>query len=119
MGYFLGYAMWNYLVLPALLLRDDVEWRDVSETTLEARLPPHLPTHCEIQRFHVDPETGLLRQHDYTAEVFGQWARAAHVVVEHARADGLTYPSRRRVKAGSPTSRTLIWIDLHDYHVLS
>src|SRR6266511_271302 len=117
-GYFLGYAMWNYLVLPALLLRDDVEWRDVSKSTLEARLPRHLPTHCEIQRFHVDPQTGLLRQHDYTAELFGQWARAAHLVIEHARADGLTYPSKRREKAGSPTSRTLIWIDLHDYDVL-
>ena len=29
-----------------------------SEDTLEARFPPQIPTHNELQQFHVDLETG-------------------------------------------------------------
>jgi len=124
MTYFAGYALWNYLALPALLLRDDIEWTEPKGGTLDARFPPHLPTHSERQSFHFDPETGLLRQHDYTAEVFGGWAKAAHVVLEHATAaDGLAYPSRRRVtpRAADGTPRrgpVLVWIDIHDWRLL-
>jgi hypothetical protein len=95
--YFSGYASWNYLTFPRLLLRDDIDWEMVAETTLEARFPDGFPTHSQVQRFHFDPETGLLRQHDYTAEVFGDWAAAANVVLKHREHDGIPYPSRRRV----------------------
>ena len=120
-GYFFGYTMWNYLTLPSLLLRDDIEWRDLSSDTLEGRFPPHLPTHCAAQRFHLDPETGRLRQHDYTAEPFGGWAKAAHMIREHAQFDGLTAPSKRRVKPRDPIGGgplpfpLLIWADVHEY----
>lgn len=123
-GYFLGYAMWNYLALPALLLRDDLEWRQASGHTLEARFPDRIPTHCPVQQFHLDPATGRLRQHDYTAEVFGGWAKAAHLVTEHAQFDGLWAPSRRRVKPRSPVSGgpmavpLLIWADIHEYRLV-
>ncbi len=96
-AYFGGYAAWNYLTFPALLMREDIEWSEVSETTLEARFPDSLPTHSPVQRFHIDGESGLLRQHDYTAEVFGSWATAANVVEEHGEWDGIPYPSRRKV----------------------
>ena len=96
-AYFSGYALWNYLTLPALLLRDDIQWTEIADGTLEAKFPSHLPTHCERQQFHFDPATGLLRQHDYTAEVFGNWAKAANVVLQHAECDGLRFASRRRV----------------------
>ena len=56
---------------PALLLRDDISWTQIFDNTLEGRFPSHLPTHCEVQRFHFDPASRLLRQHDYTAEAFG------------------------------------------------
>jgi hypothetical protein len=123
-GYFLTYAMWNYLALPSLLLRDDIEWREVTGDTLEARFPPSLPTHCPVQRFHLDPETGRLRQHDYTAEVFGGWGKAAHLVTEHAQFDGLWAPSRRRVKPRDPVTGgplpipLLIWADVHEYRLV-
>ena len=104
-AYFSSYASWNYLTLPALLLRDDIEWTQLSETSLQARFPPRLPTHCELQRFHFYPETALLRQHDYTAEVFGGWAKAANVVLEHGSWEGIPYPSRRRVTPRRPDGR--------------
>lgn len=119
MVYFFGYAMWNYLAFPALLLRDDIEWRELSEHTLEGRFPPHLPTHSPVQRFHFDPATGLLRQHDYTAEVFGAWAVAAHLILKHETADGLPFPAKRRVvPRNKPLAPVLIWLDLHRWSLV-
>ena len=120
--YFGGYALWNYLTLPALLLRDDIDWQEVQPGTLEAVFPKHLPTHCERQRFHIDMDTGLLRQHDYTAEVFGGWAKAAHVVLEHALNGETPFPSRRRVtpRRGDGTPRpwpVLVWIEVRDWRL--
>ena len=96
-AYFSGYALWNYLTFPALILREDIAWTQVSETALEARFAPELPTHSPVQQFHFHTDTALLRQHDYTAEVFGGWARAANVVLEHDDWHSIPYPSRRRV----------------------
>ncbi len=123
-GYFFGYTMWNYLALPALLLREDIEWKETSENNLEARFPPELPTHSPVQGFHADPATGRLRQHDYTAEPFGGWAKAAHVIREHRQYGDLTSPSKRRVKPRDPISGgplpfpLLIWADVHEYRLV-
>jgi hypothetical protein len=105
--YFGGYAFWNYLTFPALLLRDDVRWRELGPELLEATFPPTLPTHCAVQRFHVSPTTGLLVQHDYTAEVIGRWARAAHAILAHGSWNGLPFPSHRRVTPRGPRARPL------------
>jgi hypothetical protein len=123
-GYFFGYTMWNYLALPALLLRDDIEWSELSDDTLGAQFPPEIPTHSPSQRFHLDLESGRLRQHDYTARVFGGWAKAAHMIREHRQYDGLTAPSKRRVmpragdKGGPLPFPVLIWADVHEYRVV-
>ena len=121
--YFAGYAFWNYLTFPALLLRDDIGWEEVSDGSLEAHFPPHLPTHCDRQRFHFESDTGLLRQHDYTAEVLGGWAKAAHVILEHESWEGIPFPSRRRVLPRRPDGRprsgpVLIWIDVHEWRLV-
>ena len=105
--YFAGYALWNYLAFPALLLRDDVTWSEIAPDVLEAAFPASLTTHCAVQRFRVSPLTGLLVQHDYTADVIGRWARAAHVILEHGMRDGLAYPSHRRVTPRGPTGRPM------------
>jgi hypothetical protein len=119
MVYFFGYAMWNYITFPALLLRDDIEWRQVGELSLEARFPAHLPTHCPVQQYHFDPATALLQRNDYTAEVFGSWATAAHLVLEHTTVDGVPFASKRRVRPlpadGKVKPITLIWIELRDF----
>lgn len=121
--YFAGYTLWNYLTLPALLMRKDIEWTEVSPTLLEGRFPPHLPTHCEVQPFHFDPATRLLRQHDYTAEVFGTWAKAAHVVLEHRTWQGIPFAARRRVTPRRPDGQprqapTLVWIEVHEWRLV-
>jgi hypothetical protein len=122
--YFAGYAAWNYFVLPALLLRPDIAWTQLSEHTLRAQFPPSLPTHSPRQDFHFDAQ-GLLRQHDYTADVFGPWAGAAHVVLEHAiAAAGVRYTRRRRVtprgKDGSARAfPLLVGIEVNGYEVVT
>ena len=121
--YFSGYAFWNYLSLPALLLREDIAWTELSEHSLEARFPPGLPSHCEVQRFYFDAATGLLRRHDYTAEAFGGWARGAHIVQAHGDWEGLPFPSKRRVTPRGPGGRplpvpVLVWIEVHDWRLV-
>lgn len=104
--YFAGYALWNYVTFPALLDREDINWEVVGASTLRAHFPEGFPTHNQLQEFHIDLETGLLIQHDYTASVFGNWAKGAHRVLEHQRVDGLAFGTSRRVtprrKDGTP-----------------
>jgi len=110
--YFAGYALWNYVTFPALLTRDDIDWQEAGDSTLRARFPAGFPTHSEIQEFHVDPQTALLTQHDYTASVFGNWAKGAHCVLAHEEVDGIPFATRRRVtprrKNGTPAPFPLL-----------
>ena len=118
LGYFAGYAWWNYLAFPALLLRDDIAWRELGSSLLEARFPPVLPTHSAVQRFHIDPSTDLLRRHDYTADVVGPFARAAHEILAHGTSEGIPFPSHRRVRpriAGRALGPTLVDLRIHGW----
>jgi hypothetical protein len=81
--YFFGYALTHYHGLPFTLAearpqglrraRLDGAWL----TGVEVELPPELHTHSRRQTFYFD-ETGLLRRHDYVADIVGWWARGAH-----------------------------------------
>ncbi|MGI8633342.1 MAG: hypothetical protein ACR2NA_12475 [Solirubrobacterales bacterium] len=101
--YFGGYAMWNYLTLPFLLLRPEIEVRphgriDDGGTVLRglhARFPEGFPTHNREQVVWFDA-AGRVRRHDYTASVVAPLARAAHYTDEYVTAGGLTLPSARR-----------------------
>ena len=122
--YFAGYALWNYLVFPALLLRQDIRWEETGPNRLLARFPENIPTHSPVQEFLFDPVSGLLRQHNYTAEVMGGWAKAANAVIAHGTWNGIPYPSHRRVtprkKDGSPAGGpVLIDLVIHDWSVSS
>jgi hypothetical protein len=60
---------------------------------------------------------------DYTAEVFGAWAKAAHYCWNHKNFSGLIIPTRRRVfprkSDGHPRNfPTLVWIELDDLTVI-
>lgn len=122
--YFAGYALWNYLNTPYLLAREGVRTREIEPweasgrrwRRLAASFPAGLDTHCREQVFYFD-EDGMLRRHDYVAEVVGGWAKAAHLCDGHRRAGGLAFPSRRRVRPRGPGSRvlaapTLVALDL-------
>lgn len=123
MSYFANYASWNYFTLPALLLREDIEWREPEPGRLRAVFPAHIPTHSREQQFRFDRHTGLLIQHDYTADIISPLATAANVVRQHSEnADGLVYPSERVVTPrsfrGNPLRKpVLIHLQIHDYRV--
>ncbi|HEV2812212.1 MAG TPA: hypothetical protein VGW10_03070 [Solirubrobacteraceae bacterium] len=94
LAYFCGYALWNYVTTPWLLTRATV--RELPGRRLRATFPPGVPTHSRVQTFHFDAG-GLLTRLDYTADVFGRWARGAHVCADHRRFGPIVTPTRRRV----------------------
>jgi hypothetical protein len=94
--YFSGYALWNYISVPFVLLRDGYRLEQGNESMFEVTFPDSVHTHCKTQRFVLD-EKGLLQRHLYTAEPVGRWARSVHVASGHREFDGLVFPTKRRV----------------------
>lgn len=128
-AYFAGYAMWNYLSFPLLLTLDGVGVEEGEERTedgdtwrsLRATFGADIPTHSTKQTFWFD-ERGLLHRHDYTATVVSRLAAAAHLCDEHIEADGLIFPTVRRVVPRGPGGRalsgpTLISLQVSDFDV--
>jgi len=108
-SYFMGYMLWNELTFPRLLLRPDLDWTELDDSTLKVRFPSGLPTHGEEQIFRFDPGTGLLRRHEFTAEVFGSWARVVTVVLKHREWDGVMCACRCITTPGRPGGKRLRW----------
>jgi len=127
--YFAGYAMWNYMSTPYLLTRGGLElseggdWEEGGERwrRLEVTFPEGFDTHSRRQTFYFDAR-GLLRRHDYVAEVVGGWARAAHYCADHGQAGGIVFPTRRWVRPIGLGNRslpfpTLVSLTLSELHV--
>jgi hypothetical protein len=120
--YFAGYALWNYLSFPFLLASPGVRVhqpeRHAPEAArrLVATFPAGFPTHSAVQTFHLSPSLHLMR-HDYTAQVIGPWAHAAHTCLASETAGGLRFYTRRVVhprlgrRLVLPWPR-LVWIEL-------
>ncbi|MEU9366817.1 hypothetical protein AB0D78_34725 [Streptomyces avermitilis] len=126
--YFAGYAMWNYLTAPYLLTRPGVAveelepWQEAGENwrRLRATFPDALATHAREQIFYYNA-AGLLRRHDYAAEVLGG-TPAAHLCEKHTTASGLTFPTHRYVLPVQEDARVLpepvlVTIDLTEISV--
>ncbi|MGD8344295.1 MAG: hypothetical protein PVI38_19430 [Desulfobacterales bacterium] len=127
--HFAGYAMWNYLTTPFMLCRPEIQlkklppWQEnnASWQRLQAIFPPDLLTHSPVQTFYFDAD-GLLKRHDYTALVFGNFAKAAHYSWDHKEVSGIPFPTRRRVfprKNDGSSLRlvTLVSIDIEEIEV--
>jgi len=121
-AYFSGYAMWGYMTAPFLFLHEGVEVAEVAATggytKLAVKFPQTLPVHSALQEFYFDQEHHLHRL-DYTAEVVGSWANAAHFCDSYRQFSGLSLPTRRRVYPkllfNQPMKLlTLVAIDIHD-----
>ena len=129
--YFAGQAGWTYFSVPFVLtdpayeLEDAGTWQEGGEIwrRLKVRFPPDIHTHCRQQVFYAD-DRGLIRRHDYTAEPFGAWAKAANYSTGHRDFGGLMVATRRRVHLrradGLPRPHpTLVWIDVEDVAIVT
>jgi hypothetical protein len=100
--YFFGYSLAHYHSLPFSL----TEARPLGLTRarsagrrltgVRVELPASLHTHCRRQTFFFDDE-GLLRRHDYVADIIGWWARGAHRWEDFVELGGLPIARRRHV----------------------
>ena len=101
--YFAGYALWGYVGAPFIFTRAEYEveeiepWREDGEEWpgLRVRFPDDVPAHSREQRYYFGPD-GLIRRNDYTAEVFGRWAKATHYCWDYRDFAGFKVPTRRR-----------------------
>lgn len=111
--YFFGAALNTYLGVPFILADAEVlavrRWRDLDAVWV--RFPPGFHTHGPVQGFYFDAE-GLLRRHDYHAEIVGPLMYGAHFSSDYVDVAGLPVAQRRRVFgrffAGPRTIRTFV-----------
>jgi hypothetical protein len=100
--YFFGYALTHYCGLPFTLTegrvlsfgRGRADGREL--TYIDVELPATLHTHCRRQAFYFDDD-GLLRRHDYVADIAGWFARGAHLWRDFVTAHGIPIPRVRHV----------------------
>ena len=100
--YFFGYALTHYHGLPFTLAdgrplglsRVRCDGRALAGVDVE--LPADLHTHCRRQAFYFDDE-GLLRRHDYVADIVGWAARGAHLWRDFVTAHGIPIARERHV----------------------
>jgi hypothetical protein len=102
--YFFGYALSHYHGLPFTLAqgRPLALRRARSDgralTGVDVELPAALHTHSRRQTFYFDDD-GMLRRHDYVADIVGWWARGAHLWRDFVTAHGIEVPRVRHVVA--------------------
>jgi hypothetical protein len=124
--YFGGYATWNYLTTPFLLVRKGFAVEALEPhpgalqhlIRLQVTFPDHIPTHSRQQVFYFDDQR-LLRRLDYTAEVVGHWAHAAHLCERYRTFDRLKAATRRSVRpllfgTAPLPGPTLVELQVHD-----
>ena len=103
LGYFIGYAFWNYFTSPFLFARPGVEakeiepWEESGQVWRRLRVvfPKEIATHNPEQVFYYDAD-GLQRRMDYVTEILGS-SLVAHYTSGHRTFDGIVIPTRRRV----------------------
>lgn len=126
LGYFAGYAMWNYLTAPFLFREPGVvateidNWEEAGETwrRLRVEFPDDIATHSRFQTYYFD-DTGLLRRHDYEVEIQGNNS-AAHYLYDPVEVQGITLYSKMRIVPNTDTNvplsePELVTIDLSEY----
>ena len=128
--YFAGYATWNYLLTPFLFLHEGFSFEELAPlpgmpgtwSGLRVTFPDGIPTHCRKQDFYFDGDH-YLRRLDYTAEVVGSWAHAAHLCSDYRDFSGLKAATSRRVlpmlfgSAPLPAP-TLVALEIHNIQLI-
>jgi hypothetical protein len=99
--YFFGYALWHYHAMPFGLVetnclsirRGRLSGEVVDAVTVQFAADVH--THSHVQTVYVDGRGRIVR-HDYTADVLGTWAQAAHYWRDYVDVDGVPIARRRQ-----------------------
>jgi hypothetical protein len=129
LGYFLGYACWNYFTTPFLFaspgvgVRELEPWHEAGQTwrRLAVRFPPAVATHNPEQVFYFDA-SGVQRRMDYVVEVNGS-TLVGHYTSRYKSFDGLLVATRRRVFRRNPDNTVnlnlpSITLDIHDVELV-
>jgi hypothetical protein len=103
-SYFLGYALWNYMLTPFLFTRpgfevnegEPIHYHGRTLRCLKVKFPPEIPTHCGEQSFYIN-EKGLVSYFDYTVDIVGSWVQAVHYCRSYRDFSGIKVATRRRV----------------------
>jgi hypothetical protein len=128
LGYFLGYACWNYFTSPFLFgypgvtTRELDPWTEAGQTwrRLAVHFPPSVVTHNPAQTFYFDHD-GLQRRMDYITEVNGS-TLVGHYSGRYREFAGLQIATRRRVFRRNPDNTVnlnlpSITLDIHDAEI--
>ena len=129
LGYFLGYACWNYFVTPFLFTypgvaaREIEPWHEAGQTwrRLAVQFSPQVVTHNPEQVFYFDSE-GLQRRMDYIVEINGS-TLVGHYTSRYKNFGGLAVATRRRVYRRNPDNTVnlnlpSITLDIHDVELI-
>ena len=130
LGYFLGYACWNYFTTPFLFTypgvhaREIEPWHEAGQTwrRLHVQFPPTIATHSTEQVFYFDAD-GRQRRMDYAPDVMGG-GLVGHYNIGCAEFDGLLVATRRRVFRRRPDNTVdlsappAITVDVHDVELI-
>ncbi len=129
LGYFLGYACWNYFTTPFLFTypgvtaREIEPWREAGQTwrRLQVHFPKTIATHNPEQVFYFDSE-GLQRRMDYIVEINGS-TLVGHYTARYQNFGGLQVATRRRVFRRNPDNTVnlnlpSITLDIHDVDLI-
>ena len=129
LGYFLGYACWNYFTTPFLfsypgvVAREIEPWREAGQTwrRLQVRFPRPIATHNPEQVFYFDSQ-GLQRRMDYIVEINGS-TLVGHYTSRYKNFGGLQVATRRRVFRRNPDNTVnlnlpSITLDIHDVELI-
>ena len=129
LGYFLGYACWNYFTTPFVFgyagaqAREIEPWHEAGQTwrRLQVRFPAQIVTHNPDQVFYFDA-CGVQRRMDYVTEVNGS-ALIGHYTGRYKTFDGLLVATRRRVFRRNPDNTVnlnlpSITLDIHDVELV-
>ena len=102
--YFFGCALRTYLSVPFLCSRLKLlqvsSVHDLGQTLhgLSVEFPTHYESHGPRQTFYFD-DSGLLRRHDYCAEIVGSWAHGSHYSDDYQESGGIPLAHKRWVVA--------------------
>jgi hypothetical protein len=129
LGYFLGYACWNYFVTPFLFnyprvaAREIEPWHEAGQTwrRLAVQFSPQVVTHNPDQVFYFDSD-GLQRRMDYIVEINGS-TLVGHYTSRYKNFGGLAVATRRRVYRRNPDNTVninlpSITLDIRDVELI-